>query len=510
MSRLVPILFLLAACTPGLPEPESFGEPEVAEPAEDRAPYSVTVLPHGHLARAPRALRLRVRRDAAAGLEPLDAGGLLLFEGELSAGQLAGLGDARIPHTLEERRVDVLAWRNSDDEAIVAPTVLLAPGATYTLASVAPPFAVNVTIDDADAVPTLTHAWPPGGRSASGAQAIWCGEAPLPELFEAVTLVPRGVPAVLQRGVAPGELATRCVNLESAALPPLYKGELLPPLLVRKPGAIGLAHAVEESLARLEPLLLSKRTEPLLPSLAASCPVESIAVGPACAAVADDRLVLTTPDAPLFFSIVEPGGALEEIFAASGGDIVVHPLVPSSTTTLAITLVDEAGFARSLSVPLTTSAPRSHVVLSEVLANPIGPEPAQEWIELYNDGLVAAELGGYRIKDVGGETVLPSASLEPGGYALVVGEDYLGDGAYDVPPAPGALVLRVPKLGKSGLANAGEPLELLDAEGSVVSRFAAVKTKAGRSVYRPDPKALDVFAMSAEEAATPGAENDGT
>ncbi len=38
-------------------------------------------------------------------------------------------------------------------------------------------------------------------------------------------------------------------------------------------------------------------------------------------------------------------------------------------------------------------------------------------MELVNDGSVPAELGGYVLVDVGGETPLPAATLLPGDFA---------------------------------------------------------------------------------------------
>src|SRR5690606_16286033 len=40
-------------------------------------------------------------------------------------------------------------------------------------------------------------------------------------------------------------------------------------------------------------------------------------------------------------------------------------------------------------------------VLNEVLANPNGPEPQQEWVEIVNTGNRAGTLSGYRLKDSG-------------------------------------------------------------------------------------------------------------
>jgi hypothetical protein len=154
----------------------------------------------------------------------------------------------------------------------------------------------------------------------------------------------------------------------------------------------------------------------------------------------------------------------------------------------------------------TTLGPMPHVILNEAQANPLGPEPAQEWVELVNDGSVAANLGGYVLADIGGTTTLPDALLPPGGYALIVNETFVEDDELDPPPAPGTLLLRVAKLGLNGLSNSGEPLKLIDTEGQVVSRFPATpKPKAGRSVSRVKPDAPDGIAASfADSEPTPG------
>ena len=74
------------------------------------------------------------------------------------------------------------------------------------------------------------------------------------------------------------------------------------------------------------------------------------------------------------------------------------------------------------------------------------------------------------------------------------------------------MVIRVPKLGKNGLNNDGEPLTLRRPDGVVVSRAPATpKPKAGQSVARIHPKAPDYgaasFVRSEENASTPGAVN---
>jgi predicted ribosomally synthesized peptide with SipW-like signal peptide len=66
----------------------------------------------------------------------------------------------------------------------------------------------------------------------------------------------------------------------------------------------------------------------------------------------------------------------------------------------------------------TWSTP-ARVVINEVLYDPTGAEPAEEWIEFYNAGGTAVDLGGYTITDNFGTFTLPSYSLGAGSYAVL-------------------------------------------------------------------------------------------
>jgi hypothetical protein len=163
-------------------------------------------------------------------------------------------------------------------------------------------------------------------------------------------------------------------------------------------------------------------------------------------------------------------------------------------------------------VSFRTLVAAPHVVINEVLANAIGPEPAQEWVELFNDGRTAVDLAGWTLEDVGGVALLPTASLQPGGFALVVADSYDAASSYDVPPAPATLIVRVARLGKSGLSNAGEPLRLLSPDGQLESAFPGlVAARAGVSIARLDPSTADTdlagFGEHASPGASPGAPN---
>jgi hypothetical protein len=170
--------------------------------------------------------------------------------------------------------------------------------------------------------------------------------------------------------------------------------------------------------------------------------------------------------------------------------------------------------------------------LSEVLANPRGAEPTQEFVELADlrASGAAQAWSGLRLADLpiaalslawaDGEAPgdpLPIFSTRPGERVLVVASGYdPADGA-DPPPAPGTTLVRVDgSIAAGGLKNAGEPLVLYfqpDGEAPVIvasyGNYVATDAAAhaGRSVVA-DPAACDLRrAWSSQPAGTasPGA-----
>src|SRR5262249_22468702 len=149
-----------------------------------------------------------------------------------------------------------------------------------------------------------------------------------------------------------------------------------------------------------------------------------------------------------------------------------------------VATLDEHGGRGQDSLSVGPGPPRSHVVVNEVMANPAGPEPAEEWVELYNDGGDTENLAGYTLDDGTAATSLPEAELAPGAFALVVAQAYVADDGVDPAPSPSARIVRVRMLGQNGLSNDGERLVLRDASGAPLSVFPRVKTKNGVSVAR--------------------------
>jgi hypothetical protein len=245
-----------------------------------------------------------------------------------------------------------------------------------------------------------------------------------------------------------------------------------------------------DPVVRLDPRPFLVDSDPLLIEPAV-CTNDEAAFGPGCVRVMDDRLYGRSPEVPMLWAI--QGEGIDAVFAVTAEEpFVIAPLPASTKLTLDVTTINNRGDALRTFFSATTLPPMAHVILNEVLANPLGSEPAQEWIELVNDGSVPAELAGYVVIDVGGKTLLPNGVLAPGGFALLVNEGFMEGDDYDPAPSPGTLILHVPKLGKDGLANSGEPLKLLRSDGMVVSHFPSdPKPKPGTSVARRTPSAPD-------------------
>jgi hypothetical protein len=244
----------------------------------------------------------------------------------------------------------------------------------------------------------------------------------------------------------------------------------------------------------------------------ASCTDAETAIGPGCLQIEDDRLLLRNgPEAMLWQ--FESEGAAHVQRADPGASFLLRGFTPASEQALHGVGFDRFGARTPIDVRFHTNAPRAHWLLNEVMANPLGPEPAEEWIELVNDSSLPAELGGSSLEDSAGSITLPAFLAQPGQYLLLVRDDYdrEGDGR-DVMPGADVALVRVPVLGRSGLSNSGEALTLRAADGSVLSRFPAFSSgRAGVSVARATLDALDddpsAFGAHAAPGASPGAPN---
>jgi hypothetical protein len=136
------------------------------------------------------------------------------------------------------------------------------------------------------------------------------------------------------------------------------------------------------------------------------------------------------------------------------------------------------------------------VVITRLHPNPVGPEPAQEFIELENRSDMPVELEGFELTDSLDKPgdLLPAFALEPGARVRIAGKNH-DPGADGEPPLEGDLIVLESSLANAGLANGGEPLYLLDDLGWLVSRYGGwidTGDAPGLSVVRRSAQACDV------------------
>jgi hypothetical protein len=237
------------------------------------------------------------------------------------------------------------------------------------------------------------------------------------------------------------------------------------------------------------------------------CSHEQLAAD-ACVEVEDDRIFVTALADSLW--LLDSPSEVQLPVSAFQRASLLRGLVPDTELTLAGRVISSEGRATRLQLTVRTASVQRHLVLNEVLANAVGPEPESEWIEVVNDSDLPAQLSGVWLEDGAGRVRLPAERLEPHEIALLVPASSR-ESSLDVSAALGTRRLELPSLGQRGLSNSGELLQLVGPEG-VLSRFPMLPAPhAGRSVARraldgtdDDPRG---FAEHAAPGASPGALN---
>lgn len=157
--------------------------------------------------------------------------------------------------------------------------------------------------------------------------------------------------------------------------------------------------------------------------------------------------------------------------------LVLTPLQPGQVFAVSVEVEDTAGFSVSEG-PFETSTEVmvAPVVINEVLHDPLGAEPHQEFVELLNQGTSAVSLDGWVLTDEGGsDTLAAPAPVAAGTLVLIVSASYQPGVGGDPVPGPGSVVIRLEgPIGAQGLRNSGELVRLSDSNGAVVSTFPAL------------------------------------
>lgn len=413
----------------------------------------------------------------------------LLVTGELSDYYLRKIEAGEPPKTLLERSVEVLAYAD-DDALVVAPVKALLPGESYSLAT--PEHGLVATFRVTEEPVAILERRFPAPETPAFPAVVSCG-VELPSLPEEAWLEPGHLPLAVTRGVFGDESFGECVSLRAKEGVP--------------DGSYSLPVALGETSLDPAPLVVAA----VGPAEHAECLPDEQTFANGCVRVLDDRMIVRSPSAPILWTLRGADASLL-VTPDPGGSFVFPDLVPNTKYDIEVGFFDAGGTELRTKVAIATSAARPHVVINEVLANPLGGEPAQEWIELVNDGSQAVELEGWALSDSSGASLLPSFTLAPKAFVILAREDFQRDDGSDVPVPPSVAVLALPTLGKNGLTNSGERLELRSASGEVMSEFPALpKPKAGISVARREPSAVDdasdSFGFHAEPGASPGAPN---
>jgi hypothetical protein len=408
-----------------------------------------------------------------------------LFAGELSDYYERALRRGEVPAALRERAVPLRYWRDLDS-CFLQPVVWLEPDARYTLA-----FEGSGTLRTLQArvgdEPRATRLFPAPGQSKHRV-AVIC-DMVSPELELAPTPLEPGGVALKQLAGMAGLPLPGCLTLAAAGdisdvtvSQPLLGGVLLDP---------------------------SPWLPPAPPRTPPAPPCAGRALGHACLEVLDDRLLITPEDEEQLWLVEAPARAV--VSAPRGSRTrLLSGLAPATTWPLRASVLSSAGRLEVLEATLVPQSARRHVVLNEVLANPLGDEATSEWIELVNDSARPASLAGLWLEDASGHVALPEVELEAGELALLVAEDFRPS-SLDAPIPERVRLLRLPSLGTRGLANGGEALLLVGPEG-VLSRFPQLAAgHAGRSVARRQLDSADddasAFAEHGGSGASPGAPN---
>ncbi|MDJ0763354.1 MAG: lamin tail domain-containing protein [Myxococcota bacterium] len=223
-------------------------------------------------------------------------------------------------------------------------------------------------------------------------------------------------------------------------------------------------------------------------------------------------------DEPAVVSVIVAGNERPGIFSEAWSEVhhvIVGNLAIGVETSIAVEIEDVNTNTRSLDVTVAGLGGPT-VVITEILANPLGPEPSQEFVEIANlSRTEAVDISNWMIDDNGdadGDLLPPNTHLMPCQVALLVSPDYSPNEGSDPEAAPGTLIITLDtSIGSNGLKNSeAESVELYNASGVLMSQYRgnARAPADGCGTVRITAEAPDgdpdAFAPEPNRSATPG------
>lgn len=383
----------------------------------------------------------------------------------------------------------------------LVPDVPLTPGERFTVAvpswarsgrdALGEPYVALLTVSAApEAGAVATASWPPDGASDVGTtlgRVVVRFDGPL-ATFDGAIELRRGDVTVARR-VSAMDCASIGLSGWCAAL------DDLPPLMPLAEHTLLLTDARDATGASLPPWSAgfttgvgSDTVAPTLGFLACAPDEDELTQG--CALVGDDRIVLRVAASEASVVSLRSGIARAVALAPRGtASLALFRLSPETEHSLAIEVTDVSGLRTTDALVVTTRSPLPRLIITEARVDPVGREPTQEYVELWNAGTVPIDLRRMTLADGLDREgdLLSDAVLSPGGRILVVSDGFDPDDGSDAPGIPpGARLLRIgTSLGDAGLGNGGEPIVLRDESGARLSMLAPlVVREAGWCVHR--------------------------
>ena len=224
-------------------------------------------------------------------------------------------------------------------------------------------------------------------------------------------------------------------------------------------------------------------------------------------------------DEPAEVALILQGSGLTGVLSDSWSTehhVAITALEPGASTEVTLKIKDINGNENALDIPVVGQDGPT-VAITEVLADPNGPEPAQEFVEITNFGPLEIDLSGWMIDDNGdangGDNLVAERTvLGPRQVAIVVSASYDPTEGQDPAPDPSALLIMLPAtVGSNGLKNSeAETVELYDASGMLVSQYRGQAgnpregcSAARRTAELPDDDKL-AFGIEPSGSSTPG------
>jgi len=471
--------------------------------------------------KAPRVPRLRATLGEPLAVEDEVA---WLFRGPADGELLGDLERAPLLAAQRERVVPC-ALSFTDEGLELLPAAALLPGeyafavAAWALGGEEPLVLDLVVSPDPESGANMTAAWPADGSISVGTDlpSAWIAfDGILRDAEQGVWLEgPDGFAIDAETHAGPcQELGIAAQHGTCIALTP--RAWLAPLALHRI--VVG-SETRDAHGAPIGPLAVSFRTgsgpDSLPPSPAPrACALDETPFALGCALIGDRSIALRIAASEPFAMTAEAGGDHWSTLAPSAETaLAIDGLEPGTQLEMSFELKDSTGNALHHAEHFETHGDLATLSITEVLANPLGPEPQQERVELWNFGDRPIALDGMQLSDQEAEPgsgLSTSVVLDPGARVLLVADGFDASDGSDVPIPPGTPLIRIGKaLGSAGLANRGEPLFLRDAAGRRISAAPGTPApSAGTCIARvsEDPRDGSASAFAADEVArcTPG------